>query len=138
MEIFKGTQFTGKDLVCHKDFIPYLKLMNSKAKDLGIQIYVTSSDRNNTNVKGAIVTPAKMSNHLVGHAIDCNLVEKNKWWNSSKLKTPSGNVLIFIDFCTSVGIRWGGTFVKKDTVHFDYPLNLKDKTKYLEILNSKS
>ena len=137
MEVFKGSQFVGKDVICHVDFIPYLKLMNSKAKDLGLKIHVTSSDRNSSNVKGTIVEPSKMSNHMVGHAIDCNIIDGKEWWNSKKLEKPSGKVLIFIDFCISVGIRWGGNFKKVDTVHFDYPLNLKNPKKWHEIYNSK-
>ena len=132
--IFKGQNFTGKEVLCHEGFLPYLEIMDLKAVELGLKIYVTSSWRKDTNVKGAIVTPAKMSNHLVGHAIDCNIIEDKIWWNSTQLKTPTGKVLEFIKFCESNGIRWGGRFAKIDTVHFDYPLNLKNKVKYLEIL----
>ena len=134
---FKGKNFTGKVVLCHEGFIPYLEIMDVKAGELGLKIHTTSSWRHDTNVNGAIVTPAKMSNHLVGYAIDCNIVEGKVWWNSEKLKTPTGKVLEFIEYCESKGIRWGGRFVKIDTVHFDYPLNLKNKVKYLEILNSK-
>ena len=134
MITYKNTQFIGKEVTCNEDFKPLLDLMNDKAKELNLKIYVTSSLRYNTNVKGAIVTPAKMSNHLVGHAIDCNIVDVGKWWNSSKLKNPKGKVLEFIEYCRSVGIRWGGDFNTPDTVHFDSGLNLKNPKKYKEIL----
>ena len=137
METFKGKNFTGKVVECHKDFIPYLQKMDVKAGELGLKIFVTSSLRHDANVKGAIVTPSKMSNHMVGFAIDCNIIDGKEWWNSKKLEKPSGKVLIFIDFCISVGIRWGGNFKKVDTVHFDYPLNLKNPKKWHEIYNSK-
>lgn len=137
METFKGKNFTGKDVICHKDFVPYLQKMDIKAEELGLKIFVTSSLRSDTNVKGAIVTPAKMSNHMVGHAIDCNIMEGKEWWNSKRLEKPTGNVLKLIEYCESIGLRWGGTFAKKDTVHFDYPLNLKNPKKWHEIYNSK-
>ena len=137
MEVFKDSQFIGKELKCHKDFIPYLTLMNTKAKDLDLEIYITSSLRDTIVVPEAVVTPAKMSNHLVGFAIDCNLVEKDKWWNNAKLKYPTGNVLKFIEYCGTIKVRWGGFFHTPDNVHFDYPLNLKNPEKYKEILESK-
>jgi len=137
MEIFKSKYFIGKPLECHKDFIPYLKKLEPKLAELKLEIYVTSSLRHDTNVKGAIVTPATMSNHMVGFAFDCNIVEDKKWWNSKKLEKPTDNVLAFIEFAESIGMRWGGRFKKIDTVHFDYAINLKNPTKYKEILESK-
>ena len=77
-----------------------------------------------------------MSNHLVGHAIDCNIVEVGKWWNSSKLKNPKGKVLELIKYCQSIGLRWGGFFNTPDTVHFDSGLNINNPKKYKEILTA--
>lgn len=133
--IFKGKNFTGKEVSCHEDFAPFLQKMDNKAGELGLKLVITSSWRDTINVKGAIVTPAKISNHLVGHAIDCNILEGNILWNSTKLLKPTGKVLEFIEYCTSIGIRWGGYFKEVDVIHFDYPLNIRNQTKYLEILN---
>lgn len=133
----KSKYFKGKVLICHEDFKPYLEKLDSKLEELNLRIYVTSSLRHSTNVPGAIVTPAKMSNHLVGYAFDCNIIDGSEWWNSKRLLNPEGKVLEFINFAKSINLRWGGDFVKRDTVHFDYPLNRKNKEKYLEILNSK-
>ena len=134
MEKFKGTNFKGKVVTCHKDFVPFLVLLNDKLAELGLNIFITSSLRNSTNVKGASVTPAKMSNHLVGHAIDFNLIDGSEWWNSKRLANPTGKVKEFIDYIDEIGLRWGGFFRKPDVIHIDYAINLKHPDKYKRIL----
>jgi len=135
MENFKSNNFVGKTVVCHIDFIPYLQKFDAKLKELGLKFHTTSSWRSDINVKGAIVKPAKNSNHLVGFAIDGNIWEGKKLWNSKLLTTPSGKVLELIEWCPSIGMRWGGYFKVVDVVHFDFPLNLKDRKKYDSILS---
>ena len=84
---------------------------------------------------GAIVVPAKMGNHLIGHAIDCNLVDGKLFWNSIKMREGlTGNAKKFIDLVRAGKIlRWGGDFHDKDEVHFDDGLNLSDAKKWHEI-----
>ena len=108
----------GKVITVHEDFVPVLDRMNSFAHSLGIIVWVTSSLRHSTLVPGAIVPPAKMSNHLVGHA------------------SPTGIVLDFILQCEAAHIRWGGRFKVPDPVHFDSGLNVLHPERWKEIYES--
>ena len=114
--------------------------MNTIAGKYGIIIHVTSSFRPDANVTGAIVTPATHSNHMIGHAIDCNLSSDGAYYNSKKMQSDTGKIRKFIDEVKLSGMRWGGDFGKPDPVHFDDGLNIKDmdlwKRKYAEIHNT--
>ena len=91
-------------------------------------VVITSSHRTDTNVKGAIVTPAIMSNHLVGHAIDCNVKSKTtgEYFNSKKMGDGTGPDELFLeDVDRNTDLRWGQAFNKPDSVHFDDALNIK-------------
>lgn len=132
---YKNTQFVGECNV-DEEFVPYLNKMNEIAKRYQIMIIVTSSYRVDANVKGAIVTPATHSNHMVGHAIDCNLKWKGTLYNSTMLYSPIGEIRQFIDECVGIGMRWGGAFSKPDPVHFDDGLNINDMNKWLTKYNA--
>jgi peptidoglycan hydrolase-like protein with peptidoglycan-binding domain len=122
---FTDSNFVGKRVVTDKDFAAALKRINKYAKDSKILIHVTSSYRIDANVSGAIVTPSKMSNHMVGHAIDMNVRygdDYKKWCNSAALSKPTlpEPVAKFIGLIRADGeLRWGGDFRKKDSVHID-------------------
>ena len=133
----------GKECFISPTFKEHLDIICEHAQENSLLLHITSSIRTSTNVKGAIVTPAKMSNHLVGHAIDCNIIDGKEFYNSKRLKSAfvehnlSPNIDKFLETmrqcpCT----RWGGYFGKIDVVHFDDGLNLKDPKKYKELLNS--
>ena len=105
-----------------------------------LQIHVTSSFRKSgQRVEGAIVTPARRSNHFVGHAIDINAIDGGKWCNSRCLQSrPAGysGVTCFINKIKGdPTLRWGGDFRTKDPVHIDDGLNLKDRPKYDKLYN---
>jgi len=127
----KGYQ--DKVITVHEDFVPVLDRMNSFAHSLGIIVWVTSSLRHSTLVPGAIVPPAKMSNHLVGCGIDANLQIGSVWYNSKALASPTGIVLDFILQCEAAHIRWGGRFSTPDPVHFDSGLNVLHPDRWKEI-----
>ena len=127
----KGYQ--DKVITVHEDFVPVLDRMNSFAHSLGIIVWVTSSLRHSTLVPGAIVPPAKMSNHLVGCGIDANLQIGSVWYNSKALASPTGIVLDFILQCEAAHIRWGGRFSTPDPVHFDSGLNVLHPERWKEI-----
>lgn len=127
-----GTNIKG-DCTIDYDFKVSMDIINATARKYGIVVVITSSKRSSTNVPGAIVPPAKMGCHLVGHAIDCNLEVGKEYWNSKKMDNPSGVVLQFIEELESKGIRWGGRFAKKDSVHFDSGLNIKNPNKWHEL-----
>ncbi len=137
-------QYTGSNIVGVKhdtkeleifvdeDFVPFMDKMNDSAAARGLKIIVIDAKRNTVNVQGAIVTPAKMSNHLVGGAADVNIliIDTNEYYNSTKLQTCTGIVRDFIDDVKSHGIRWGGDFHTPDPVHFDAGWNINDPELY--------
>lgn len=125
-----------KPIRLHSDFIPLMDAMNEEAKKLNIIVWVMSSFRISIIVPGAIVKPAAMSNHLVGHAIDCNLELDGIWYNHTALENVSGDILDFIEKCEAIGLRWGGRFKKRDSVHFDDGINIRHPEKYKELLIS--
>lgn len=113
-----------------QDFALLLDKMNLVAQEFGILVRVTSSYREDANVSGAIVVPAKKSNHMVGHAIDCNLhdIASREDFNSRKMGDGKGKDEQFIRAVVrQTGLRWGGSFNTPDTVHFDDGLNLSNK-----------
>ncbi len=135
---FTHAALTGKECLVEDSFAPLLKELCDKAEELLLKIYITSSHRYTIVVPGAIVTPAKMSNHLIGHAIDGNIVEKGAFWNSQKLEGElTGKVLELIEWVREHPVlRWGGDFAKRDVVHFDDAFNIKSPDQYKEILKS--
>ena len=100
---------------------------------------ITSSFRKDTNVKGAIVPPAKKSNHLIGQAIDFNLKHKitGVYYNSIKLADDTGPDELFLtEVVKSIpNIRWGDAFKVKDSVHIDTALNLRNPVLWQEKYN---
>lgn len=116
-------------------FIPVMDHINEVCIKHDFTFIVTSSKRNSTLVKGAIVTPAQMSNHLVGHAVDGNL-KNNKtgeYFNSEKMKDGKGDDEVVINEIEGVMTRWGGRFKEMDSVHFDSGLNLKNPLHWQEL-----
>ncbi len=126
---FVGSNFVGAPVIADTDFVPALERINSYARQARVLVHVTSSFRATTRVPGAIVPPARMSNHLVGHAIDINVLfgkAKSRLCNSGCLSTtplPEG-VAEFIRAVEGDGsLRWGGSFATRDPVHIDDHLN---------------
>lgn len=114
------------------DFVPVMERVDAFAKVFGVTIYVTQSLRDpKKEVSGAVVKPAVMSNHLVGHGIDFNLIDSDGvWYNSGKLgrftKLPK-HIQGFIQAIRDAdGLRWGGDFRTPDVIHFDDMLNKRD------------
>jgi peptidoglycan hydrolase-like protein with peptidoglycan-binding domain len=110
------------EIVISKSLLQYLKKANKKAADLSVEIKLNQAMRQNgVKVSGAVVTPASKSQHLIGHAIDCNIVDGSNW-NSSKTfknKKETENAKKFIKAMKKNGMRWGGDFTRTDTPHFD-------------------
>lgn len=119
----------GSDIIIDYDFKPYLDKMNEVAKTMGFVVIVTSSFRKDDKVGGAIVVPAKKSNHMVGHAIDCNLQKGNVYYNSTAMGDGKGDDQLFCEeVVKKTGLRWGESFGTPDSVHFDDGLNINNVT----------
>ncbi|MCP4176937.1 MAG: M15 family metallopeptidase [bacterium] len=126
---FKSSNIVGyknKSVIVDATFVPTMNLINSYAVKNNVKIYVTSSYRSsNSNLKKTVVKPAGMSNHLIGHAIDMNIVYNGKWYDSklmskNNFKRLPSNVRNFLNEVRNTpNIRWGGDFKTQDPVHID-------------------
>ena len=130
--------FNGHIIQLHPDFIPYMDKINSSAARIGIMVHVTNSFRKPSDVlTGTVVTPAKMSNHYIGFAIDWNLEINKIWYNKVKIelayKSRIGAIYSFIQECKSFGLRYGGDFHTSDPIHFDVGINVNDPDRWREI-----
>jgi hypothetical protein len=127
LKTFTDSQFIGKPVLADIEFIPHLEKINDFAATNGLKIFVTSSARPwGVPVGGAIVPPAKMSNHLIGHAIDMNIQIGGKLYTSNELGDFNSLTPAIKAFITTIRnhpvLRWGGDF--GDPVHIDDGLNL--------------
>jgi len=125
MKKFTASNFRNECTI-DEDFEPSLIKMNTIAQKYHITVIVNSSYRVDANVLGAIVKPATHSNHMVGHAIDCNLELAGAFYNSKKMQAATGVIRQFINEVKAAGLRWGGDFSTPDPVHFDDGLNVKN------------
>ena len=133
LKVFAGSQFVGKPALADVEFIPFLQQVNAFAAEQGLQVHVTSSARQHgVAVGNTIVPPATRSNHLVGHAIDMNLIHDGELFNSvalrkSNLQRLPSAVRKFIEAVRDEKhLRWGGDFSQQDPVHIDDELNGRD------------
>ncbi len=117
---------TSDQLVVSKAAAGMIKLMNTTAKSLKIKIMINQALRiHGVKVTGSVVAPATKSQHLIGHAIDCNIVDGKSWNSSSdfKKKKQTANADKFIKQMKNKLFRWGGNFSNIDTPHFDKKLS---------------
>lgn len=154
---FKSDVFVGNEVRCDDSFVPALRAIETHAGEAGVKVWVTSSLREPyKTVPGAIVDPAKLSNHHIGHAIDFNVhfegelyrsVDLGKLAPGSKnkplLDVPESEVPRQVrDFIqrvrsdTTHRLRWGGDFSTVDPVHIDDELNWLDREAYMAKLVS--
>ncbi|MCW8987134.1 MAG: M15 family metallopeptidase [Gammaproteobacteria bacterium] len=121
-KVINHPNISAGEIVVSSALVDCLKIANEEAKALSLKIFLNQSMRlNGIKVSGAVVTPASKSQHLIGHAIDCNIVDGDNW-NSSKAfkeKKETENAKKFISALKENGMRWGGNFSNVDTPHFD-------------------
>ena len=116
-----------------ESFFPAMTRMDRYAAECGVEIWVTHSFRRaGDHLTGTVVVPSKRSNHLVGHAIDMNVKAEGRLWVSANMAKSSWSRLpqSVIDFLNKIRrdgqLRWGGDFVRPDTVHIDDDLWRRD------------
>lgn len=107
-KVISHPNINAGELLVSSSLVDYLKSANKKAKELSLSIMLNQTTRvNGVKVSGAVVTPASKSQHLIGHAIDCNIVDGDNW-NSSKTfkdKKESENAKKFIAAMKENGMR---------------------------------
>jgi hypothetical protein len=122
-----GQPVVGKtEFVISRTVVPMVKLMNQTAKKLNVVISINQVLRILGNkVTDSVVPPAAKSQHYIGHAIDCNIVDGSSWNTASdfKNKKQTNNADLFIDAMKKGNYRWGGDFTLVDTPHFDKQLD---------------
>ncbi len=99
--------------------------MNAKAAELGVRVVVNQAVRVvGVAVSGAVVAPATRSQHFIGHAIDCNIVDGDSWNTSADFRNgrETEKAKKLIAALKEAGLRWGGDFTETDTPHFDKQL----------------
>ncbi len=141
---YKHKLLSGKPCMIHPDFIPAMDLFCNYLEFTGCSAKITSSYRPNAdNINGAIVKPARRSNHMVGCGIDCDMINTDgKLWLSGDMEvfspeSPKMNPRIingiskFLSLIRqSKVIRWGGDFHEFDTVHFDNGINVSNTKRW--------
>lgn len=150
----KTSRIQGQPIRIDRQFEHVIEWLEEKLQQHDISMWVTSSLREpGKAVSAAVINPATLSNHFIGHAIDINLFTENQWFNSSKLTrlnikddslqtslTPSDEervrrFLHDVVYASSASkiqttLRWGGNFSPSDPVHIDDGLNIWDNAKY--------
>jgi hypothetical protein len=122
---------TKGEVLVHTDFAGALSgTMNDEAKKAGVTLRINQTfRRQGVPPTGAVVPPASRSQHLVGHAIDLNIVDGDTVNTSAMFKngTETDNADKFIAAVKGHGLRWGGDFSTDDPPHFDDFLNPNGK-----------
>lgn len=118
--------YDNHQVIVDSDFVPCMNKINNYARENNVVIYVTHSFRGKKQkLTKAIVPPAIKSNHLVGHAIDMNVLFNNVLYESKDMYTTKWgtlplNVKIFLcQVRKDPTLRWGGVFTPEDPVHID-------------------
>lgn len=117
------------EMVISNAALQLLKDINSQAKAKNVTIIVNQTFRvHGVKVTGAVVIPATKSQHLIGHALDCNIVDGDNWNNSLAFKNnkATDNAKKLIEEIKKLGYRWGGNFGTVDTPHFDKNIRSTD------------
>lgn len=125
---FISVHLEGAPVVADADFLPALEQLEQLAAGHELRLYVTHAARlQRQALADAVVRPATRSNHLVGHAIDCNVRYRGRLYRSVELGDGGSlpaSVHAFLDAVRAHGtLRWGGDF--GDPIHFDDALNLR-------------
>lgn len=122
-----------KEILLDSDFAKEVDKLVEIGKKYGIVLSINSGFRSNSNhLQGAIVTPAKKSNHFVGCAIDANVYVNGQFFSSDKMLYRYDSLIGFIKGWETIGGRWGGRFSPTDPVHFDNGLNIHDPKLWAE------
>ncbi|PCK08994.1 MAG: hypothetical protein COA42_06160 [Alteromonadaceae bacterium] len=121
-----STSVLENEIIISSGALQLLKDLNSQAKAKKVTIKINQAFRvHGVKVTGAVVPPASKSQHLIGHAIDCNIVDGDNWNNIKTFKNnkASDNAKKLIKKLKELSYRWGGDFTKVDTPHFDKKLS---------------
>jgi hypothetical protein len=110
------------EVLVNQDFIQGMNMLDNAAILHGVTLRLNQTFRvQDQPVSGAVVTPATRSQHLIGHAVDLNIVDgetvntSNLFWAGN----ATANAKALIQTVKQAGLRWGGDFGTSDPPHFD-------------------
>ena len=133
---------SSNPIMIHDGFESSMDMICDLLHQAGLRMHINSSLRNSIHVPGAIVSPAKMSNHLIGHAIDGNIIlASGRLIHSTELERMMQedawdlNVRTFIQSIRDAKLRWGGDFRVRDVVHIDDALNVRHPDQWQSIMD---
>lgn len=110
------------EMLVHQDFVPWVEALDKQAGDKHVTLRVNQAFRvQGLPVSGAVVPPATSSQHLIGHALDVNIVDGNTVNTSDMFlkETATRPARDFVKVAKELGLRWGGDFSPRDPPHFD-------------------
>jgi hypothetical protein len=113
------------ELLVNERFVPAFVALDRAASALGVVLHVNQAFRlEGRVVSGAVVMPADNSQHLVGHALDLNIVDRGVVNTSVMFRRgrATGGAIGLVEAARRAGLRWGGDFVPQDPPHFDLPV----------------
>jgi hypothetical protein len=115
------------EILLHPSFAAAVSgAFNDEAKNADVHLQLNQTFRRaDVPPTGAVVAPAAKSRHLVGHAVDLNIVDGGTINTASMFlaKRATAAALAFIQAVKTQGYRWGGDFATVDPVHFDDALD---------------
>ena len=112
----------ANEFLVHQGFVATVASLNTQAAAASVSLRINQSFRvQGLPPTGAVVPPATNSQHLIGHALDLNIVDGSTVNTSAMFiaGTQSKSAKDFIKGVKQDGIRWGGDFSPKDPPHFD-------------------
>jgi peptidoglycan hydrolase-like protein with peptidoglycan-binding domain len=115
----------ANEMLVHQDFVAGVQTLNTAAKGAKVTLRINQAFRvQNLPVSGAVVAPATNSQHLIGHAVDLNILDGTTV-NTSAMYfagTETQGAKDFIQAVKAASLRWGGDFGDADPPHFDAPV----------------
>ena len=114
------------EILVHADFTDAIGTLNDEAGKAKVNLKINQSFRNaDVPPSGAVVAPASKSQHLVGHAVDLNIVDGDTTNTAAMFKSgdETDAADTFVDGVKAQHLRWGGDFGNSDPIHFDDFLN---------------
>jgi hypothetical protein len=110
------------EMLVHQDFVDVVNGLDAKARAARVSLRINQSFRvQGLPPNGAVVPPATHSQHLIGHAVDLNIVDATTVNTTAMFRqgTQTTAAKDFVRAAKKDGIRWGGDFAPHDPPHFD-------------------
>lgn len=120
---YPGT--AANEVLVHDGFVAGMEALDTAAGGAKVKVRINQTFRRQGFApRGAVVPPATKSQHLIGRAIDGNFVDGVNVATSAIMiaNTQTQPVTDFIAAAKTAGLRWGGDFRRRDTIHFDSPI----------------